>query len=589
MQTKLKGQVRRHASRLLRPFSVFESSELLWHPSLRPALIILISGIAISVLVWRLVDMAIVAQTKKQFEELSSRVPAQMHLTMTAYEQVLRGTAGLFRVRRDISREDFRRFTSALELNRTYPDLQGIGYVMLLSPSQLERHIEVIRRSGDPQYDIRPEGDRPLYSTILYIEPLDWRNKRAIGYDMYSEPTRREAMQRARDEAKPALSGRVILVQETSPDPQAGFLLYMPLYENGKPRGTLEERRANIAGFVYAPFRASTLINTILNKELSWVREKLNFAIYDGQGVRPSHLLYQTDGYGESETNSSLTLISETNVFGRTWTFSYVSTPAFDEDVSHVASHLALISSLVLTGILFLFIAAKSIRELQLAQLNHQMSLLTRELSHRVKNTLAVVQSIASRSLSGRQSVAEAQEVFMRRLHALAHAHTLLFENLWSGASLHALARQELDAFGARATIRGPEIHLNPASAQMLALILHELGTNAAKYGSMSSTTGALDVNWWVEVREGQPTFHFRWKETGGPPVVPPSHRGFGRTLLKQRLGHGGASPEISFAPTGLVYEVASPLTSITAMREDDDEMARLLEMAANNVEDGKD
>lgn len=583
MRKTLTDQVRRYASNLLRPLSLSQPSEILWHPSMRPAWLILILGIIISLLVWRLVDMAVMAQARDRFGDFAVRVLAKTHLTMTAYEQVLRGGVGLMKVRDDISREEFRRFVAAMGLDRAYPGLQGLGYAVLLKPEEVGAHIKAVRASGYRNYDIHPEAERPLYSTVLYLEPLDWRNKRAIGYDMYSEPTRRAAMQRARDEARSALSGRVTLIQETGHDPQPGFLLYMPVYKSGEPSNTLEQRRRNISGFIYAPFRARKLMTNILAHELYWVPRKMNFAIYDGSAVRGSNLLFKTAGFDPESATSQFKLVSASEFFGQTWTFSFSSTPAFDESVSHTASTLALTSSLLVTCLLFLFIAAKSIRQVQLARMNEQMTLLVRELSHRVKNTLAVVQAIASRSLAGRTSVEEARDVFMKRLHALAHAHTLLFENLWHGASLHALARQELAPFGARAIIRGPDIQLNAATAQTLALVLHELATNATKYGAMSVPTGRLDVGWQIASHEGRPTFRFRWKESGGPSVGTPTRRGFGRTLLNQRLGHGGTLPEISFAPEGLTYEVSSPLSSVTAMQDDDEDMARLLEDASSS------
>jgi two-component sensor histidine kinase len=316
---------------------------------------------------------------------------------------------------------------------------------------------------------------------------------------------------------------------------------------------------------------------------LSWVPDNVAFAIYDRSKVNEGQLLFKTSSYSGSSTVSEFNLVEESDFFGRTWTFRFASAPAFDASVSHFASNLTLVSCLLLTSLLFVFIAMKTLRQLQLAHMNAQMVLLTRELSHRVKNTLAVVQSVASRSLTNRSSVEEAREVFMKRLHALARAHTLLFENLWRGASLHTLARQELEPFGARATIIGPEVQLNATSAQTLALTLHELATNAVKYGAMSVKGGRLKVRWSVAMVDGEPEFRFRWEEAGGPLVQEPTRRGFGHTLLSQRLGLGGNRPEVQFASGGLVYQVAAPLKSISTIDQDDDhqEMWRLLDGAS--------
>jgi two-component sensor histidine kinase len=575
----------RYGARLIRPLSVDRPWEILSHRSMRPAWIILALGLVISFFVWRLVAMAVTNEAQDRFRILTSRIIAKTHLTMTAYEQVLRGAVGLLKVRENTSRKEFGRFVEAMDLDRAYPGLQGLGYAVVIKPADLKKHVEAIRRKGRSDYSVRPSGERPYYSSILFLEPSDRRNKGAIGYDMFSEPVRSEAMLRARDEARPSLSGRVILVQEAKKHARPGFVLFMPVYKSGLPSGTLEQRRRNIAGVVFAPFRADTLMYTILSRELSWVPNNVAFAIYDGSKVSDGKLLFQTPNFAGSDNGSEFTLVEESDFFGRTWTFRFASSPAFDRSVSQIASHLALVSSLLLTMLLFVFITMKTLRQLQLSHLNAQMMLLTRELSHRVKNTLAVVQSIASRSLSNRSSVEEAREVFMKRLHALARAHTLLFENLWRGASLHALARQELEPFGARATIQGPDVQLNASSAQTLALTLHELATNALKHGAMSVEAGKLAVRWSVSIVDGEPTFRFRWQENGGPPVKAPTRRGFGHTLLNQRLGLGGNRPEVLFAPTGLVYQVLAPLKSISAIDQDDDDeqMLRLLEEASDS------
>lgn len=550
---------------------------VLLEPALRPAWLVLALGIVLSIGFWRLAEASIEARAVDRFGDMSVRVLAKIRLTMTAYEQVLRGCAGLLRTHDSVSRADFHRFVTAMNIDRDYPGLQGIGYSVLVPPSLKDAHEGKIRAEGFPNYRIQPGGQRDIYSAIVYLEPFDWRNQRAFGFDMYADPVRREAMNRARDTGAPALSGRVRLVQETNEDVQPGFLLYMPIYKSDQPVGSVAQRREAIAGFVYSPFRARQLIDALLSRELQWVRDQLSFAIYDGDNVRDAALLYKTENFAEASERRRYRHVAKTDFHGHTWTLVFASTSAFDESVSHLAGVLALISGLLLTTLLTAFIAVKSIRQIQLARMNAQMALLTRELAHRVKNTLAVVQSIASRSMSGQRTVAEGRDVFMKRLHALAHAHSLLLESLWKGASLKALARQELAAFEHRATIAGPDIQLNASSAQTMALVLHELSTNALKHGAMSSDDGRISVRWRIERGGEEPIFRFSWVESGGPKVVPPRHRGFGRSLLDQRLGHGGTAPAILFEPGGFRYEVTSPVQAITSLNNDDDTAIREL------------
>jgi PAS domain S-box-containing protein len=194
-----------------------------------------------------------------------------------------------------------------------------------------------------------------------------------------------------------------------------------------------------------------------------------------------------------------------------------------------------------------------------------QQRLLLSELSHRVKNVLAVVQAMATRTLSGGRSLAEASDVLIKRLHALSRAHDMLTTRDWQGAPLRAIIQGEFSPFVERARIEGPELMIGPRMAQTLALVLHELATNAAKYGALSNANGQVFVTWSVAGEGETARFKFEWREIGGPPVGPPKRRGFGTALLNMAISGvpDGTSP-VRFEPQGLVYEIDVPLSSVT-------------------------
>jgi two-component sensor histidine kinase len=182
------------------------------------------------------------------------------------------------------------------------------------------------------------------------------------------------------------------------------------------------------------------------------------------------------------------------------------------------------------------------------------------------------VQSIANRSLSSERTIAEGRDVFTKRLHALARAHTFLLNSGWSGADLRELVIAELSAFGARASVRGPEVRLKPQIAQTFALVVHELATNAVKHGSLSTDEGRVIVAWEIVKKDGGPVFIFNWREMGGPPVTEPQRNGFGQTLLRQVLVHGSTrEPEIAFAEGGFSYRYEAPFAGILAPDEHDE------------------
>jgi len=191
------------------------------------------------------------------------------------------------------------------------------------------------------------------------------------------------------------------------------------------------------------------------------------------------------------------------------------------------------------------------------AERTHQTIML--ELQHRSNNLLAVIQSIAQRSFGGDYySLAEAKEAFEARLHALARANRALVRSNWGGVDLDHLVRTELEAFSKRATIVGPSIVLPPQMAQNFTLVLHELATNSAKHGALSSVAGKITVSWAIERRASGFVLKFKWQESEGPPVVAPMRHGFGTKLLKAVF----SEVRLEYPVEGLRCEIDVPLTS---------------------------
>lgn len=193
-------------------------------------------------------------------------------------------------------------------------------------------------------------------------------------------------------------------------------------------------------------------------------------------------------------------------------------------------------------------------------QLEEQRQLLVDELNHRVRNTLTVVQGMARQSFREDRVSAEALETFTARLHALAAAHTILSGANWRGASMDEIARAALSICAdqaSRIAVAGPEIELAPGTALALALILHELATNALKYGALSTRTGRVQVDWQSE----RDRLRLAWQESGGPAVVPPTRRGFGSRLLESSIrGQLAGTLDLDYAPDGLRCVMEFPL-----------------------------
>jgi PAS domain S-box-containing protein len=204
---------------------------------------------------------------------------------------------------------------------------------------------------------------------------------------------------------------------------------------------------------------------------------------------------------------------------------------------------------------------ARDVTERKTAQARHDM--LTREIQHRTKNLFAVVQAVVLRSFSGKKTVGEAETAVVSRLNSLAQTHLLLMDHQWHGAELAEVVHAEMKPFAERFAAEGPRLILSAKAAQNFALALHELATNAAKYGALSNATGHVRITWSIsETDAGR--FTFCWQEQGGPLVCGPRRKGFGSTVLEQVMAeYFDAPPRMEFMPEGLRYEISGLLDSI--------------------------
>jgi two-component sensor histidine kinase len=194
-----------------------------------------------------------------------------------------------------------------------------------------------------------------------------------------------------------------------------------------------------------------------------------------------------------------------------------------------------------------------------------QQKLLIDELNHRVKNTLATVQSLIAQSARGMDEVGQFQKAIEGRILALSHAHNQLSQRHWTDAELGQLLRSGLEPYLAKGNVilSGESVQVSPHVALMISMAVHELATNAAKYGALSSPAGRVDVAWSAKGNGAVPRLRLNWLEQNGPPVQKPTHRGFGTRLLERGVEvELGGSTQMEFAPAGLRCEIDIPLTN---------------------------
>lgn len=317
-----------------------------------PALLVLSSGL---VTMYFLQNAAMHGARRIQAEDFSAQsrvITLRIEQRLKTYEQVLRGVRGLYMASGNVRRKEFHDYISSLDLSKYYPGIQGVGFSTWIEPQAKVGLIESIRKEGFPQFHIYPLGNRAAYSSIIYLEPFSGRNLNAFGYDMYSEPVRRAAMQQSRDQDKVVMSGKVRLVQENGHDDQAGFLMYLPVYREGSPYTTIQERRANIIGWAYAVFRMHDLMQGILGEQ----SDNFDLEIYDGNDVNPKNRMFDTFTTHDAAITPLFNDTRQIETAHHIWTIKLVSMPLYEKKIDTSRVSIIRISGLAMSMLLALVV-----------------------------------------------------------------------------------------------------------------------------------------------------------------------------------------------------------------------------------------
>jgi len=309
------------------------------------------------------------SELESTFQYRARDLESVLERRMAVYEQVLRGARGFLRGSVDLSRADFAEYFSVLRLNERFPGIEALGIASIIPRDQLDAHVAAVRAEGFRDYDVRPGGERPVYTAITHIEPFSERNRRAFGYDMFSEPVRRAAMEAARDSGRAAATGKVTLIQEGGHAEQSGFLMYVPVYRRGLPGATAAERRAAIIGWVYAPFRMNDLMQGLGGEHGG----DLEVEVYDGRQPSAATLLYRSadahpDRTGERRALSTYRAVMDNA--GRPWTVVIRSSPTFEAKLDRRSTLTIALSGIglgLLLSLVIWLLASERRRALQLA------------------------------------------------------------------------------------------------------------------------------------------------------------------------------------------------------------------------------
>ena len=296
--------------------------------NLRLAWIVLVVGLILTATATLYLKSDVERNAEREFNFQCREIKNNIEQRLGEHARILLSGAALFDASDTVTRETWHAFTLHQKVEKQLPGIQGVGFSLLIPREGLTRHVMNMRREGFPEYQLKPVGDRAVYTSIIYLEPFSGRNLRAFGYDMFSEPVRRAAMERARDTDTAALSGKVVLVQETGTDVQAGALMYVPVYHKGLPIETVAQRRAAIQGWVYSPYRMNDLMRGILGGRNQKQEKQLHLQIFDSEQPSPQRLLYESHPRMDNKlfTEKRFTQQIPVDFNGHYWTLRFTQT-----------------------------------------------------------------------------------------------------------------------------------------------------------------------------------------------------------------------------------------------------------------------
>ena len=292
-------------------------------------LLVLAAALLSTGVITRLVDRASKAAEQTHYQAVldssAREVRDRIARRREAYVAILHGTAGLFAGDRYVPPDVFTNYVNGLKLQQTYPGVQGVGVIIRATTAKdLDEVRNLLARLGQAPRVWPEDPPRDVYYPIIHLEPLDETNRKALGYDPFTDPIRRAALERARDEGTVGVTAKIRLVQDSGPGARAAFGMFYPIYRTGNlpPPASTEERRQRLVAFVCSPFRADDFLRGVF---ADGYPSSLSFEVYDGTDLSPEHLLSASASSTSTRPAASWHAGAplKLDMGGRTWTLAF--------------------------------------------------------------------------------------------------------------------------------------------------------------------------------------------------------------------------------------------------------------------------
>jgi CHASE1-domain containing sensor protein/two-component sensor histidine kinase len=498
--------------------------------------------------------------TRIKFEATADDALNRIENRLENHLSLLDASHALFKARDgDVSRATFKTFFDAIDFERNFVGLGGIGFASLVKPGNEAAAEGLIANNYGKKLPIYPESDQPWRAAIALFEPIEGTS--GIGYDMFTDPDRRAAMTGAMATDGEWATGKVMLGQPASTPAVPGFFVFRRLQIEAPP-GEDSAPQSRTAGFLFVTFPLREFFDSVFGRAPVL---PLAAEVFDGS-PEPNNLLYRSQGW-DAEPDGQI-VSRKTVVGGRQWTILFQRTAAFEPPTSRAVPLILGSFGLLLAAAIALaarlqikaYDAAKAL-QLQTEKSLLEKDLMLQEMKHRIKNSITRMLAIARQAAVGATDVNEFTNTFAARLQAMAASQDVLTRARWQKADLVDLVKIELgQVLGnelSPGTLSGQSVRLDETTTQALGLTFHELATNTLKYGNASG----LKVSWEV-VREGRNRkLRLHWEEAGQTGMTPPEKTGFGTKLIDMTIERElGGTIRRKFREDGLSVDIEIPL-----------------------------
>ena len=322
---------------------------------------VLLIAILLTVIAWSYVRQVVEDQNRARFEESTQATQEALERRTKAYLDAMFGARGLYYASNLVTRKDWSDYVKGIEPARRFEGLQALGYAQRVSPERRESFMRKTRDEGLPEMrpDLNPGGERSVYFPLTRTGPLGEANQSMLNYDFYAEDVHRKTMDLARDSGEPRATKMVYVLDEAPRNATAdlalrrGFVVYLPIYQEGEPDGSVGERRRALRGFIVGSFISDELLGGIFKGSFD---PAIDFEVYDGGSPASSPLLYDRDGIRRDEKQRNEFLFSKESrieVAGREWTLYFTTLPAFEEGAESNLPPFVLASGLVMSLLIF--------------------------------------------------------------------------------------------------------------------------------------------------------------------------------------------------------------------------------------------